>query len=160
MKLKLRQAVEWPLHHPESFKRLGVSPPKGLLMFGPPGCSKTMIAKALANESGLNFISIKGPELLSKWVGESEKAVREVFRRARQVAPAVVFFDELDALGGERGANSGGNVHERVLSQLLTEMDGVAPLVKVTVVAATNRPDRIDKVILKLYLLIYLLANN
>lgn len=172
MKLKLKQAVEWPLSHPEAFERLGIRPPRGVLMFGPPGCSKTMIAKALATESKLNFLSIKvccslsnapscynflvletcvlpqGPELFSKWVGESERAVREVFRRARQVAPAIIFFDEIDALGGERGNGNGGgsNVQERVLAQLLTEMDGVTALGNVTVVAATNRPDRIDKV--------------
>lgn len=150
LKLKLRQAVEWPLRHPEAFSRLGISPPRGVLMFGPPGCSKTMIAKALATESKLNFISIKGPELFSKWVGESERAVREVFRRARLVAPAIVFFDELDALGGVRGDGGGSNnVQERVLAQLLTEMDGVTPLGNVTVVGATNRPDRIDKALLR-----------
>lgn len=152
LKLKLKQAVEWPLSHPEAFERLGIRPPRGVLMFGPPGCSKTMIAKALATESKLNFLSIKGPELFSKWVGESERAVREVFRRARQVAPAIVFFDELDALGGERGSGGGGggsNVQERVLAQLLTEMDGVTALGNVTVVAATNRPDRIDKALLR-----------
>ncbi|XP_023716212.1 ATPase family protein 2 homolog isoform X3 [Cryptotermes secundus] len=152
LKLKLRQAVEWPLKHPEVFARLGISPPRGVLMFGPPGCSKTMIAKALATESKLNFLSIKGPELFSKWVGESERAVREVFRKARQVAPAIVFFDELDALGGERSGASGSgasNVQERVLAQLLTELDGVEPLGNVTVVGATNRPDRIDKALLR-----------
>ncbi|XP_047119834.1 ATPase family protein 2 homolog isoform X1 [Schistocerca piceifrons] len=150
LKLKLRQAVEWPLRHPQAFSRLGISPPRGVLMFGPPGCSKTMIAKALATESKLNFISIKGPELFSKWVGESERAVREVFRRARLVAPAIVFFDELDALGGVRGDGGGSNnVQERVLAQLLTEMDGVTPLGNVTVVGATNRPDRIDKALLR-----------
>ncbi|EFA02694.2 Transitional endoplasmic reticulum ATPase TER94-like Protein [Tribolium castaneum] len=149
LKLILRQAVEWPLRHPESFLRLGVTPPKGVLMFGPPGCSKTMIAKALATESGLNFLSIKGPELFSKWVGESEKAVREVFRKARQVAPSVIFFDEIDALGGERSSGSSTSVQERVLAQLLTELDGVSPLGDVTVLAATNRPDRIDKALLR-----------
>jgi AAA family ATPase len=152
LKLKLRQAVEWPLKHPEAFTRLGISPPRGVLMFGPPGCSKTMIAKALATESKLNFLSIKGPELFSKWVGESERAVREVFHKARQVAPAIVFFDELDALGSERSGASGygaSNVQERVLAQLLTELDGVEPLGNVTVVGATNRPDRIDKALLR-----------
>ncbi|XP_045687720.1 ATPase family protein 2 homolog isoform X2 [Phyllostomus hastatus] len=148
VKLKLKQAVEWPLKHPESFTRMGVQPPKGVLLYGPPGCSKTMIAKALANESGLNFLAIKGPELMNKYVGESERAVREVFRRARAVAPSVVFFDELDALAVERGSSSGaGNVADRVLAQLLTEMDGIEQLKDVTVLAATNRPDRIDKVI-------------
>ncbi|XP_042348888.1 ATPase family protein 2 homolog isoform X2 [Plectropomus leopardus] len=104
VKLKLKQAVEWPLRHPEAFTRMGIQPPKGVLLYGPPGCSKTMIAKALANESGLNFLAIKGPELLSKYVGESERAVREVFRKARAVAPSIVFFDEIDALASERGS--------------------------------------------------------
>ncbi|XP_056640032.1 ribosome biogenesis protein SPATA5-like isoform X1 [Diorhabda sublineata] len=150
LKMILKQAIEWPLKHPQSFLRLGVTPPKGVLMFGPPGCSKTMIAKALACESGLNFLSIKGPELFNKWVGESERAVREVFRKARQVAPSIIFFDEIDALGGERGGStSGTNVQERVLAQLLTELDGITPLQDVTVLAATNRPDRIDKALLR-----------
>uniref|UniRef100_A0A1Y1MJJ3 AAA+ ATPase domain-containing protein n=1 Tax=Photinus pyralis TaxID=7054 RepID=A0A1Y1MJJ3_PHOPY len=149
LKLILRQAVEWPIKHPESFVRLGITPPRGVLMFGPPGCSKTMIAKALATESGLNFLSIKGPELFSKWVGESERAVREVFRKARQVAPSVIFFDEIDALGGERSSGSSTSVQERVLAQLLTELDGVTPLGDVTVLAATNRPDKIDKALLR-----------
>ncbi|XP_018327434.1 spermatogenesis-associated protein 5 [Agrilus planipennis] len=149
LKLILKQSVEWPIKHPEIFARMGVTPPKGVLMFGPPGCSKTMIAKALATESSLNFISIKGPELFSKWVGESERAIREVFRKARQVAPAIIFFDEIDAIGGERSSGSTTNVQERVLTQLLTELDGVTPLEDVTVVAATNRPDRIDKALLR-----------
>ncbi|XP_053767531.1 ATPase family gene 2 protein homolog A isoform X3 [Desmodus rotundus] len=150
IKLKLKQAVEWPLKHPESFTRMGVQPPKGVLLYGPPGCSKTMIAKALANESGLNFLAIKGPELMNKYVGESERAVREVFRKARAVAPSIVFFDELDALAVERGSSSGaGNVADRVLAQLLTEMDGIEQLKDVTVVAATNRPDRIDKALMR-----------
>ncbi|XP_065341728.1 ATPase family gene 2 protein homolog A [Cloeon dipterum] len=152
LKLKLKQAVNWPLMYPESFIRLGVNPPRGVLMYGPPGCSKTMIAKALATESGLNFLSIKGPELFSKWVGESEKAIRTVFRKARQVAPSIVFFDEVDALCGKRGDSgneSGSSVQERVLAQLLTELDGVEELRNVTVVAATNRPDRIDQALLR-----------
>merc|ERR1719187_2865447 len=150
LKLKLRQAVEWPVKHPEVFTRMGITPPKGLLMYGPPGCSKTMIAKALANESGLNFLSIKGPELFSKWVGESERAVREVFRKARQVKPSIVFFDEIDAIGGARGGSGGGGkVGDRVLAQLLTEMDGVEGLQGVTVVAATNRPDMMDQALLR-----------
>lgn len=148
LKLKLRQAVEWPLKHSESFHRLGIRPPAGVLLYGPPGCSKTMIAKALATESGLNFISIKGPELFSKWVGESERAVRDLFTKARQVAPSIIFFDEMDAIGGERGAGEAG-VHERVLAQLLTELDGVVPLNSVTILAATNRPDRMDRALLR-----------
>ncbi|XP_049868293.1 ATPase family protein 2 homolog [Pectinophora gossypiella] len=148
LKLKLRQAVEWPLKHAESFRRLGIPPPGGVLMYGPPGCSKTMIAKALATESGLNFLSIKGPELFSKWVGESERAVRDLFTKARQVAPSVIFFDEMDAIGGERGSGDAG-VHERVLAQLLTELDGVVPLNSVTILAATNRPDKMDRALLR-----------
>lgn len=148
LKMKLRQAVEWPLKHGESFKRLGIKPPGGVLLYGPPGCSKTMIAKALATESGLNFLSIKGPELFSKWVGESERAVRDLFTKARQVAPSIIFFDEMDAIGGERGAGEAG-VHERVLAQLLTELDGVVPLNSVTILAATNRPDRMDRALLR-----------
>ncbi|XP_043982399.1 ATPase family protein 2 homolog isoform X3 [Gambusia affinis] len=147
VKLKLKQAVEWPLRHPEAFTRMGIQPPKGVLLYGPPGCSKTMIAKALANESGLNFLAIKGPELLSKYVGESERAVREVFRKARAVAPSIIFFDEIDALASERGSSAGsGSVGDRVLAQLLTEMDGIEQLRDVTVLAATNRPDMIDKI--------------
>uniref|UniRef100_A0A8C2SCG2 ATPase family gene 2 protein homolog A n=1 Tax=Capra hircus TaxID=9925 RepID=A0A8C2SCG2_CAPHI len=150
VKLKLKQAVEWPLKHPESFTQMGIQPPKGVLLYGPPGCSKTMIAKALANESGLNFLAIKGPELMNKYVGESERAVREIFRKARAVAPSIIFFDELDALAVERGSSSGaGNVADRVLAQLLTEMDGIEQLKNVTVLAATNRPDRIDKALMR-----------
>lgn len=152
LKLILKQAVEWPLKHADSFHRLGITPPRGVLMYGPPGCSKTMIAKALATESGLNFLSIKGPELFNKYVGESERAIREVFRRARQVAPSIVFFDEIDALGGERtsgAVNSGTSVQERVLAQLLTELDGITPLKDVTILAATNRPDRIDRALIR-----------
>lgn len=150
LKLKLKQAVEWPLKHAHCFTRLGIKAPSGILMYGPPGCSKTMIAKALANESHLNFLSIKGPELFSKWVGESERAVRELFRKARQVAPSIIFFDEIDALGGERSKHgSGSNVQERVLAQILTELDGISPLGNVTIVAATNRPDKIDSALLR-----------
>ncbi|CAH1777381.1 unnamed protein product [Owenia fusiformis] len=149
LKQKLRQAVEWPLTHPEAFTRLGIQPPRGVLMYGPPGCSKTMIAKALATESGLNFLSIKGPELFSKWVGESERAVRELFRKARAAAPSIIFFDEIDALTSERGSAGGSNVSERVLAQLLTEIDGVESLKDVTIVAATNRPDMIDKALIR-----------
>uniref|UniRef100_A0A182PB48 Beta-1,4-galactosyltransferase 7 n=1 Tax=Anopheles epiroticus TaxID=199890 RepID=A0A182PB48_9DIPT len=149
LKLKLRQIIDWPIHHPELFERLGIKPPRGLLMFGPPGCSKTMIAKAIATESRLNFLSIKGSELFSMWVGESERAVRDLFRRARQVAPSIIFFDEIDAIGGERSAESGSSVKERVLAQLLTEMDGVSVLKDVRIVAATNRPDIIDRALMR-----------
>ncbi|XP_048045228.1 ATPase family protein 2 homolog isoform X2 [Megalobrama amblycephala] len=150
VKLALKQAVDWPLRHPEAFSRLGITPPRGVLLYGPPGCSKTMIAKALANESQLNFLSIKGPELLSKYVGESERAVREVFRKARTVAPSIVFFDEIDALAVARGSSPhAGGVGDRVLAQLLTEMDGIEQLKDVTVLAATNRPDMIDKALMR-----------
>ncbi|XP_029644384.1 ATPase family protein 2 homolog isoform X1 [Octopus sinensis] len=150
IKQKLKQAIEWPLTHPEVFTNMGIQPSKGILLYGPPGCSKTMIAKALATESGLNFIAIKGPELFNKWVGESEKAVREVFRKARAAAPAIIFFDEIDALAIQRGSSSGGsNVEDRVLAQLLTEIDGVEKLKDVTIVAATNRPDMIDEALLR-----------
>jgi AAA family ATPase len=147
LKLKLKQIVEWPLLHPETFKRLGIKPPRGLCMFGPPGCSKTMIAKALASESNLNFISIKGSDLFSMWVGESEKAVRDLFVKARQLAPCIVFFDEIDAIGGER--ESGSSVKERVLAQILTEIDGVNTLKNVIIIAATNRPDLIDTALMR-----------
>ncbi|NWV02752.1 SPAT5 protein, partial [Ptilonorhynchus violaceus] len=150
VKLKLKQAVEWPLKHPESFIRMGIQPPKGVLLYGPPGCSKTMIAKALAHESGLNFLAVKGPELMNKYVGESERAVKEIFRKARAVSPSILFFDEIDALAVERGNSSGaGNVADRVLAQLLTEMDGIEQLKDVTILAATNRPDMIDKALLR-----------
>ncbi|KAM4834182.1 ATPase family gene 2 protein homolog A-like [Thomomys bottae] len=150
VKKNLKQAVEWPLKCPGSFIRMGITPSKGVLLYGPPGCSKTMIAKALANESGLNFLAVKGPELMNKYVGESERAVREIFRKARAVAPSIIFFDELDALAVKRGSSSGaGNVADRVLAQLLTEMDGIEQLKDVTILAATNRPDRIDKALMR-----------
>ena len=150
VKQQLREAVEWPLKYPETFKRLGIEPPKGILLYGPPGCGKTLLAKAVATESEANFLSIKGPEVFSKWVGESERAIRELFRKARQVAPAVVFIDEVDALAPMRGlgyADSG--VTERVVSQLLTEMDGLERLEGVVVIGATNRPDILDPALLR-----------
>ena len=150
IKDKLKQAVEWPLRYPESFTRLGVQPPRGVLLFGPPGCGKTLLARAVATESEANFISIKGPEVLSKWVGESEKAVREVFRRARHAAPAIIFFDEIDALAPARGSGVGdSHVTERVISQILTEIDGIQSLKDVVVLAATNRPDLLDSALLR-----------
>ncbi|KAF9544776.1 spermatogenesis associated protein 5 [Mortierella hygrophila] len=151
IKQKLKESVEWPLQHPEAFIRMGIRPPKGILLYGPPGCSKTLMAKALATQAGLNFIAVKGPELFSKWVGESEKAVREVFRKARAASPSIVFFDEIDALTVKRGGSDdgGSSVADRVLSQLLNELDGIEPLVNVTVVAATNRPDIMDPALLR-----------
>ncbi|KAF1794736.1 P-loop containing nucleoside triphosphate hydrolase [Phytophthora cactorum] len=149
LKQALREAVEWPLQHPEAFTRMGIRPPKGVLLYGPPGCSKTLAAKALATESGMNFIAIKGPELFSKWVGESEQQVREVFRKARAASPTVVFFDEIDALASTRGSGGSSGASDRVLSQLLTELDGLEPLKRVLVVAATNRPDLLDPALMR-----------
>lgn len=147
---KLREAVEWPLLHPEAFQRLGVRPPKGLLLYGPPGCSKTVLARACATESGVNFVAVKGPELLNKYVGESEKAVRDIFSKARAASPSIIFFDEIDALGTSRSSDSDiGTTHEGVLTSLLNEMDGVQELVGVTIIAATNRPDVIDSALMR-----------
>ncbi len=149
VKQELQEAVEWPLKHAESFQRLGVRPPKGVLLYGPPGTGKTLLAKAVANESDANFILVKGPELLSQWVGESEKAVRNVFKKARQTSPTIIFFDEIDALAPMRGAGSNSHVTERVVNQLLTEMDGLEELQDVIVIAATNRPDILDTALLR-----------
>jgi transitional endoplasmic reticulum ATPase len=150
VKEELAEAIEWPLKHKDLFDQADVRPPKGLLLYGPPGTGKTMIAKAIATTSEANFISVKGPELLSKWVGESEKGIREVFRKARQAAPCIVFFDELDAVAPHRG-RSGGDSHvtERVISQMLTELDGLEDLRGVVVIGATNRPDIIDEALLR-----------
>jgi len=149
VKQTLKETVEWPLKNPQAFKNIGIRPPSGVLMYGPPGTGKTLLAKAVANEAGANFISIAGPELLSKWVGESEKHVREIFRRAKQVAPAIIFFDEIDALASRRGANSGSHVTENVVSQILTAMSGLEELHNVVVIAATNRPDMLDAALLR-----------
>ncbi len=146
---RIREMVELPLKHPELFRHLGIEPPKGVLLYGPPGCGKTLLAKAVANESEANFISVKGPELLSKWVGESEKAVRQVFKKARQVAPAIIFIDEIDSLFPRRGTGLDSGVTERVVSQMLTEIDGIQPLRDIVVIGATNRPDLIDPAILR-----------
>ncbi len=148
-KQELKEAVEWPLQKPDAFKRLGVKPPKGILLYGPPGTGKTMLAKAVATESQANFISIKGPELLSKWVGESEKAVREVFKKARQTAPTIVFFDEVDSIAPRRGMSSDSNVTERVVNQLLTEIDGLEGMHDIVIIGATNRPDMLDTALLR-----------
>ncbi|MGE5822801.1 MAG: CDC48 family AAA ATPase [Nitrososphaerota archaeon] len=150
VKQELQEAVEWPLKYQELFLHSDATPPKGILLYGPPGTGKTLMAKAAAHESEANFISIKGPELLSKWVGESEKGVREVFRKARQAAPCIVFFDEIDAIAPNRGGmGSDSHVTERVISQLLTELDGLEVLSNVIIIAATNRPDIIDAALLR-----------
>ena len=149
IKQELQEAVEWPLKYQGVFTYADATPPKGILLYGPPGTGKTLMAKATANESEANFISIKGPELLSKWVGESEKGVREVFRKSRQAAPCIIFFDEMDAIAPIRGNNGDSHVTERVISQLLTELDGLEILTNVIVIAATNRPDIIDPALLR-----------
>ena len=149
VKQELIEAVEWPLKYPEAFEAINTSPPKGVLLFGPPGTGKTLLAKAIATESQANFISIKGPELLSKYVGESERAIRETFRKARQAAPSIIFFDELDSIVPIRGMAFDTGVTERVVSQLLTELDGLEELKNLVIVAATNRPDMVDPALLR-----------
>jgi transitional endoplasmic reticulum ATPase len=150
VKEELREAIEWPLKYPELFAQMNAVPPKGLLLYGPPGTGKTLLAKAAANESEANFISVKGPELLNKFVGESEKAIREVFRKARQASPCIIFFDEIDSVAPIRGSGAGdSNVTERVISQFLTEMDGLEELRNVVIIAATNRPDIVDPALLR-----------
>ncbi|KAF5082459.1 ATP-dependent zinc metalloprotease FtsH [anaerobic digester metagenome] len=150
-KHEIEKIIEWPVHRRDAFEKLKIKPPKGILLFGPPGTGKTLIAKAVAAKSRMNFISVKGPELLSKWVGESEKQVREAFRKARQSAPSIIFFDEIDALVQKRGQEHGGSsrVGESVLSQILTELDGVEDLSGVVIIAATNRPDLLDPALLR-----------
>jgi len=149
VKQELIEAIEWPLKRPQSFRRLGVSPPKGVLIYGAPGTGKTLLARAVATESQANFIPVKGPELLSKWVGESEKAVRKIFKKARQTAPSIVFFDEVESIAPRRGTSSDAHVTERVVNQILTEMDGLESLNEVVVIAATNRPDMLDTALLR-----------
>lgn len=143
------EAVEWPLKSPEKFLKMGIQPPKGILLYGPPGTGKTLLAKAVANESSANFISVRGPQLLSKWVGESEKAIREVFKKARQVSPSILFLDELDAIAPVRGMDAGSRTSEKVVNQLLTELDGIETLKNVVVIAATNRPEIIDPALIR-----------
>ncbi|OLS27801.1 MAG: VCP-like ATPase [Candidatus Heimdallarchaeota archaeon LC_2] len=147
--LELKESVEWPIKNPQVFTKLGITPPAGILLYGPPGTGKTLLAKAVANESEANFISIKGPEILSKWVGESEKAIRETFRKARLAAPTVIFFDEIDSIAPRRGSNSDSSVTGRVVSQLLTEIEGLEKLENVIVLAGTNRPDILDPALLR-----------
>lgn len=148
IKQQLKECVEWPLKYPESFKRIGIQAPMGILLHGPPGCSKTLMAKALATESKLNFIAIKGPELFSKYVGDTEKAIREIFRKARISSPCIIFFDEIDAMASSR-SDDDTSVSDRALCQLLTEMDGIEEKAQVIVIAATNRLDIIDKALLR-----------
>ncbi len=148
VKQKLKEVIEWPLKYPEQFDKFNLTPPKGILLYGPPGTGKTLIAKAVANESGANFISVKGPELLSKWVGESEKKLREIFRKAKQSAPSIIFFDEIDAMTHTRGT-SRTEVVDTLVSQLLTEMSGIEEIKGVVIMAATNRPDIVDNSLLR-----------
>ncbi|MFH1327090.1 MAG: CDC48 family AAA ATPase [archaeon] len=149
VKRELKEAVEWPLKYPESFERMGIRPSRGILLYGPPGTGKTLLAKAVAKESEANFIQVKGPELLSMWVGKSEEGMRKVFERARQVSPCIIFFDEIDALAGKRGVEHGQKVTERVLNQMLVEMDGLEDLKDILVIGATNRPDMLDPGLLR-----------
>jgi transitional endoplasmic reticulum ATPase len=149
VKRSLRENVELPLRYPEIYERYGIKPPRGVLLYGPPGCGKTLLAKAVATESGANFIAVKGPEIMSKWVGESERAIREIFRKARLYAPVVIFFDEIDAIASLRGIETDSGASERVVTQLITEMDGIQKLENVVVLAATNRPDLLDPALLR-----------
>ncbi len=149
IKDELREAVEWPLKYPKLFKKAGIRPLNGILLFGPPGCGKTLLAKAVATESKSNFISIKGPEIFSKWVGESEKAVREIFRKARQAAPSIIYFDEIDAITAGRGSYEGTHTYASIVNQMLVEIDGIENRKGVVVVASTNRPDIVDPAFLR-----------
>ncbi|MHA2295201.1 MAG: CDC48 family AAA ATPase [Candidatus Hodarchaeales archaeon] len=148
-KIELIESVEWPIKKRENLNRLGIEPPRGVLLFGPPGTGKTLMAKAVANKSEANFISIKGPELVSKWVGESEKAIREVFRKARMASPTVIFFDEIESIASSRSSLDTSLSNQRMISQLLTEMDGIEPLQNIVIIAATNRPDLLDRALIR-----------
>ncbi len=149
VKQELKESIEWPMKYPDSFKRMGIRPSRGILLYGPPGTGKTLLAKAVAKESEANFIQVKGPSLLSMWVGKSEEGMRKIFERARQVAPCVIFFDEIDSLAGKRGIDYGTKVTERVLNQMLAEMDGLEDLKDILVIGATNRPDMLDPALLR-----------
>jgi transitional endoplasmic reticulum ATPase len=150
VKEELIESVEWPLKHDKLFESVGISPPRGILLYGPPGTGKTLLAKAVANESDANFIAVKGPELLNKYVGESERGVRKIFKRARQVAPSIIFFDEIESLTGTRGmGEDSSGVKESVVAQLLSEIDGIAELKGVVLIGATNRPDLVDRALLR-----------
>jgi len=151
VKRELQELVQYPIEHADKFKKFAMSPPKGVLFYGPPGCGKTLLAKAIANECQANFISIKGPELLTMWFGESEANVREIFDKARGAAPCILFFDELDSIARSRGSSAGdaGGAGDRVINQILTEMDGMGPKKNVFIIGATNRPDIIDPAILR-----------
>ena len=149
IKQELKEAVEWPLKHPESFKRMGIRPPRGILLYGPPGTGKTLLAKAVAKESEANFILVKGPSLLNMWVGESEKGLRKIFEKARQASPSIIFFDEIDSVVPRRGLEAGTKVTERLVNTFLAEMDGLEEMGEVVVIAATNRPDIIDPALLR-----------
>jgi transitional endoplasmic reticulum ATPase len=149
LKQELNEAIEWPLKHPEAFTRVGIRPPRGILIYGPPGTGKTLLAKAVATESEANFILVQGPELLSKWVGESEKGIRKIFEKARQASPAIIFFDEIDSIASRRGTEIGTKVIETIVNTLLSEMDGLRELNDVVILAATNRPDLIDPGLLR-----------
>ncbi|MEM4772889.1 MAG: AAA family ATPase, partial [Nanoarchaeales archaeon] len=149
VKQELKEVVEWPLKYRSIYRKLGIEPPKGILLYGPPGTGKTLLAKAVANESGANFIAIKGPEIFSKWFGESEKLIREIFRKARQVAPTIIFFDEIDSIAPRRGYYMGTRAVDSIVNQLLTELDGISSRGDVIVIAATNRPDIVDPALLR-----------
>jgi len=149
VKQVLQETIEWPLKYAGLFEHMHTTPSKGILLYGPPGVGKTLLAKAVATESGVNFISVKGPELLSKWIGDSEKGIREVFRKARQASPCIVFFDEIDSIAARRGGESSSHTVDRMISQLLTEMDGIEELKGIVILAATNRIDILDPAILR-----------
>ena len=149
IKQQLIESVEWPLKYSKSFKNLGIRPPRGILLYGPPGTGKTLLAKAVANESESNFILVRGPELINKWVGESEKGVRKIFEKARQASPTIIFFDEIDSIAPRRSMETGAKVTERIVNTLLSEIDGLQELSDVVVIAATNRPDMMDPALLR-----------